>query len=109
MNSYIKQTGQFLLSFAKVLFGFLCFSWSVTDTGFLTLFVVVLVAFLVSTFDRKLIIVCGLCLFILFIVYVWPTQYRYDKLHLGADDPDRVIRIDRFSGDIEYWSGSKWR
>jgi hypothetical protein len=34
-----------------------------------------------------------------FVVFVWPTRYRYD--HVLTDDEDYPVRIDRLTGDAE--------
>lgn len=42
----------------------------------------------------------------LFVVYVWPTQYRYEHVSFGRYT--LLVRIDRFTGQPEYLLTSGW-
>ena len=43
--------------------------------------------------------VLWLLLALVFVVYVWPTRWRYD--HLTMDGNIVPVRIDRFTGDTD--------
>jgi len=43
--------------------------------------------------------VAVLLFLVAFVVYVWPTRFRYD--HLSTDGDTYPVRIDRFTGDSD--------
>jgi hypothetical protein len=60
---------------------------------------------------KQILIVCGVVLFlvgaILFVRYVWPTKYSYDRIQLGGYE--FPVRIDRFTGDAERLGNAGWQ
>lgn len=52
---------------------------------------------------RAALLVVGAAVLMLFAVFVWPTKYRYDHMHVTTGDTSAVmpVRIDRFTGRAE--------
>lgn len=47
-----------------------------------------------------------LVIVVLFAVLVWPTRYRYERSLKRSAWP--LVRIDRFTGSVEYLTDSGW-
>ena len=47
---------------------------------------------------------------VLFLMFVWPTMYRYDTMTISSSNYGRThpVRINRFSGAAEYLTLSGW-
>ena len=41
-----------------------------------------------------------------FAVYVWPTKYAYDRIHIN--DSEYPVRVRRWTGDAEYLALTGW-
>ena len=55
---------------------------------------------------KKLLLILGpiaIVLAIAFMIFVFPTRYRYERT------PERLVRIDRFSGEVEALTETGWR
>jgi hypothetical protein len=56
--------------------------------------------------SAPLLITVLILLFCLFVAFVWPTRYRYDRIRLGRED--RLIREDRLTGVTAVFSPDSW-